>query len=174
MKAVFCRLMGASALGFSSLSFAGSPDIVVTWSPVASVPTLGTYGVYLLIGLVAVVALRLFKQKPSLLRGFTLLTGGALVSAGALHIEDVVSEPNLPEPIFSGQACESGQSSYPDQVANIAFVNQSQCPMQLSFVLTSAPNSQLCNLSTPALSDGDVVPPGESGELPYWVCSELN
>lgn len=166
MKSLFKVILVMFA-ALPTLSFAGSPLISVSWSPVTSVPALGSYGLYLLIALIAVVAMRLLKPQPTFLRGLAVLSAGMLFASSALHIEKVVS---LPEPIFSGTECTSGQADYPDEVAGIDFANQSQCPMLLRLVITPAPN-QTCNLITPDLADGDVVPALSSGTLPHWSCS---
>ena len=150
-----------------ALSFAGVVNsITVSWSPVTSVPTLGSYGLYLLIALTAVIAVRLLKSQPAYLRGLALLSAGTLFASSVLHIDKVVS---LPKSIFSGAECARGEGDYPDEVAGIDFVNQSQCPMLLRLVITPAPN-QTCDLITPDLVDGDVVPAVSSGALPYWSC----
>ena len=75
-------------LSGSQLSLAGATDPigpVVSWAPVAStpVPTLGTWALLMLSILLAVIALRTWREAPTVL-GSMLLVAAAGLSGGSL------------------------------------------------------------------------------------------
>jgi hypothetical protein len=165
MKLIFGRLVGVMLVSLPSLAFAGSqPPIGINWSPVSSVPTLGAFGAYLLIALVAITALKVFRQKPGLLRGFVLLSASALIASGTLYIDQVVSGPT----VITASTCERGSDTYGFQDSSAQFANDSECPMLLNLDITDQPS--FCAWQTPDLVNGGVVQPGQSGALPYWSC----
>jgi hypothetical protein len=114
----------------------GSSTITMTWGSGAAVPTLGTWGLLALAVLLAVVAFRLLRKEPALLRGLALIAAsGALVVASLGGRELVAGAISTP---IEASACQ-GSETYTANgaVPPPCFVNNCGAPVTVSYEFVS-------------------------------------
>lgn len=154
----------AGLLSFSQFSLAGIPGPVVSWEPVAStaVPTLGTWALLMLSMLIAVIALRTWREAPTVLRSILLVAAAGLSGGSLLWSDDVKS--GVVSEVFTGAGCEG---SITVENGSTGLVNN--CGQTVVLTVGSCPEGEV---KTSALDDnwaetGDLLEDGSQVALPY-------
>lgn len=133
MQDRYLKAVASLLLTVPSMSFAIDPYAFnISWSPTpevfTAIPTLGAYWTFLLIALVALTALRVSKQNPSLMRSLVLTVGCSLLAAGGLFIDKAVSGTQQ----ITESACTAGNATYSGETPGATFGNTSDCALTVS------------------------------------------
>lgn len=153
----------AGLLSFSHFSLAGVSGPVVSWEPAAStpVPTLGTWALLMLSILLAVIALRTWREAPTVLRSM-LLVAAAGLSGGSLLWSDE-AKSGFTE-IFTGAGCE-GSITVEDGATGLV----NNCGQTVVLTVGSCPEGEVKDsaLATSWAETGDLLEDGSQVALPF-------
>ena len=158
-------LLGFLLLPFSQHTLAGaaSPGPVVSWEAVAStpVPTFGTWALLMLSLLLAIIALRTWREAPNVLRSILVVAVSGFTVGSLLWTENV--ESGVISEIFTGSDCEG---SITVENASTGLINN--CGETVILTVGSCPEGQVfvSSLSDNWAETGDLLEDGAQIALP--------
>lgn len=152
-------------LSGSQLSLAGATDPigpVVSWAPVAStpVPTLGTWALLMLSILLAVIALRTWREAPTVLRSMLLVAAAGLSGGSLLWSEDATSGR---VDLLTGASCEGSVD-----VPEVGTWLENNCGETVVLTVGSCASGETLD-DLEGAKTGDLLKNGENTALPHCL-----